>query len=367
MKKLLTVSLASTVLLTIPFTAHAERYHGMNINIKSQNNQSTKKVDLPVLNDKKTADALKNGNFSYKGITLHSSYSQITKALGQADEEMINKLDLGSMNTMTYGKKDELNIITLSHMRNAADDDHIVEGIDFNYEGKKVKLSDIKSIIGKPKSKDLSDFANKNKYDDELEYIYKNYRISFERPKGIWIVKNLDYSKDTGLTLVPDVKEGKLKNKEIKPLKSSELKAMRQGTFKYFDVKPGMTHQQVVNTIGDSNEEDIYRIKDIQMLTSQYGQTAPLEFNYKVMKRGADIMQAQLHMLTFDYWENDLQLKTIEKSLGKYTTSKSGSFKEQNNDKISKTATLTRTYGKHVEVYAEKEKSRWMVKSVIYK
>ncbi|UTG99649.1 hypothetical protein [Macrococcoides canis] len=365
MKKIISGVLASTLLFSGLSNADAS---GTGKNAPVTSNTKTAKPILPNLKNKADAQAVINGTYKIKGIGLNNTYTQMNKTFGYSKVEEHDVFAGGMIGSSEYmHNKQEFGFFFTTPKKDYVFNNLKIKSVYVDYTNKNIKYNDIKSNLGKPVHQDLTTFSNKNKNDDELQLTYKNANISLVRPKGTWVVSEVYMeTSDIGLDGTnTQPSKGKLYNVEIKPLTNQQLSAMKNGKFVYYKVKPGMKFSIIKKTIGDAVGDNIKRDLKYQYVTSEYGQEAPLVFEYKKQKRNAKVQDAVLDNMMFDYYDKNYKLSSLDKVLGKYTYSKVHKYKQEGTNEMM--YSLTREYGKHVAIYAEKEGKTWYVKEIYYK
>lgn len=356
MKKIMTATLLAAAVLPIT-SVHAEG------STHPQKMQSVRHatIQLPDLSNQATVNKIKNGTYRYKGIGLGDNYDSSTKKLGQYQSEKLESMDLGTVAQKAYSNEDII-IVGLNKKRTLSTKAMTVDSIDFKYHHT-VNYNDIKSLLGKAKTTEVTKNGTKNTKDDEMIKEYDKSVMTFHRSNGQWQLDELYITDDTTMTEDKHAGQGLYKNQPIKTLTKDELKAMKQGTYQFHDIALHSSYQDVLKKIGQSNEDIIERKNNKQQFSSIYGQTEPLGFFYKKAPVNSDVKKAELEKIRFAYNEKNIKVSTFEKTVGQPTSS----VVKSTNEYGDKVQTLYKSYGKHLSIIAEKTKGQWYVIDVSYK
>ena len=365
MKKIVSSILVGTLLVSGTSMADASGT-GKHAHVKQVKKKSAS--ILPNLKDKSDAQAIVKGTYKIKGIGLNNTYAQMSKKFGYSKVEEHEVFGAGTLGSAIYRSNNQEFAFQFSTPKKDYKFNNLkIKSVYIDYSNKNIKYDDVKKFLGKPVHQDLNTFSNKNKKDDELHLTYKNAFITLSRPKGIWMINDIEYeTNDYGLdgsNTKPS--KGKLYNKEINALSNKQLQAMKKGTFTFYKIKPGMKFSAIKRTIGDAVSDNIKRDQKYQYITSEYGQDEPLVLEYKKQKRNAKVHDAVLDNMMFDYYSRNYKVSSLDKVLGKHTFSKIHKYKQEGTNKMM--YSLTREYGKHIAIYGEKEGKTWYVKEIYYK
>ncbi|ULG73773.1 hypothetical protein [Macrococcus brunensis] len=315
------------------------------------------KVVFPDLKSQKTVTLLKKGIFAAQTIKIGDPYSKIYQKFGTPASEYESRSEEWAYAVAEFNK---ISFSAESDNRKIATNDMKINTIYFDYASKPVKLKDIQSVLGKYTASDMYDNDTKDPKDDILSREYGHLSLDMERPKGEWIVTGASMNEEVTYAIDPS----NLKDAEFATLKSSELKAMKAGTYSFFGVKPGMLNSQIVALIGESSSDDIFREKGkVKEVTSTYGSGYDVTLHYNI-PAGNTLKKIQYN---YDIYENVQTLSTVEKYLGKATSVKNSSYTEETEEGNEIVYTTTRQYGKHVTIKAVKQGKVWQVESIIYK
>lgn len=356
MKKVILSTIAASALLSVG-TANAATYPSDQFEVS----HSTKKpidVKLPNLKDKAIIEAMKNGIFEVNGIKMNTPYSEVINTLGKPKFEDIGRMDESSYATAAYKN---IMISASSEMRTTPISQMKVSDFFYDYSKKKIKLKDIKGTLGKTTSSDTIGLDTKTLKDDYLNNSYGHLNITMTRETGDWTVQNV--------SVVNEIEEenkidpnAPLKNAVIKPLKIKEIKAIQNGKFSFKGLTLGMKHEDVLNKVGESEIDNISNDKKVT-LTASYGNEGTVSLNYQL----TDKKEFTLKSMNFSSYTHPQKLATIEKSIGKATKAKYDSYTSEENGKKETIKTVTKTYGKHLVIDAEKQDNVWTVQSITYK
>ncbi|TDL93423.1 hypothetical protein ERX27_10400 [Macrococcus brunensis] len=313
------------------------------------------KVSVPDLKNKEVVKQLKQGTYSVNGVKLGTLYGQAKEILGTPENEYESRNSEGVILSADY-KKVGLSGDSVNRKENI--NNIRINSLSFYDEKKPVKFKDISAALGKYTSTELYDNGTKSIKDDFLFREYNHLAISFERTTGEWVATGFSVNeKET-----TPVNHSKLADAEIKMPTTKQILAMKNNAFTLFGVKPGMSRAEVIQTIGESSSDDVYREKGIiKRIDSAYGENMGLNLKYNVPAGN------KVKAIIFNNnSEEQIKLSSYEKVLGRATYEKKSSFEEEVNNKMYKIDTITRKYGKHLTIKAEKRGKEYKVVTVSY-
>ncbi|TDM07447.1 hypothetical protein [Macrococcus lamae] len=355
MKKIIlsTVAAASLLSLSIP-SVHAASYP-KDAYWPSPATKNPVKVELPNIKSKTVINQMKKGTYAVRGIKLGSPYGYVIKQLGVSKEEMINRSDDYVEVTAAYGN---MYISADAEERYASLNDLKVSYLSFNYLPKKIKQKDMIKLLGKADNTEIYGDDTKITDDDFMMNDYGHLNVTFTKQKGLWVLESVSVSpvdeSDAGKTL---------KDRKIKALTDQELLSMKKGTFSFYGVKPGMNHAEVLNLVGESSDDYIYRNGKSVNIIANYGSDNDVTFEYQSNANQEMVLKTMM-------WANYNQqskLSALEKIIGKPTKKTYDSYTSEEDGKNVVYKTFQHFYEKHIVVSGEQSNKVWYVNGITYK
>lgn len=139
-------------------------------------------------------------------------------------------------------------------------------------------------------------------------------------------------------------------------LTTSDISAMKKGTYAFKGVRLGTTFGSVQKLWGVSGSENVYRDADGTMVDWWYGKHDDITLSGYHSKRSASVSGTKVSTIDFTYDTKLPQLtSTLSKALGKPTYSET-----------TEPGWISREYGRYISVELVKENNKWYVFELTY-
>lgn len=305
----------------------------------------TKYYSSTAVDNEKDLKAIYNGTYSVKGIKLNQSFKYIKSKLGNMDALITIKDKEGTQVTADYG---DYELLFKSPKRYTSIDNLKLYAIDITLPDKSRMLrGDLIKILGEPSAVMPHELFDRT---ETFNYLHANFsEISNE-----WLAESITMYHPKLDRLSPvyhkdNFKVNKLKSVSERALTTSQLTAMKKGTFSYNGIRPGMTPASVYKAVGQSNSEEYSRDEEGMFLDQYYGIHDWISLSYDAENCDG---KYKVYDITFSFEGKKHSESQIRKILGKPASVSSEAYVDDETGK--------QVYEKYLEydnVYLTLEKS----------
>ncbi|MBC9875452.1 DUF1307 domain-containing protein [Macrococcoides bohemicum] len=240
MKKIMAGLIISTTLSTSLGLYHNEAFASKN----DENDVCSKmnyieKISTPKINDNVLLQ-MNNGKYNYKGIKLNDKVSDVKSLIGKYSDQKIYRTVKGLKYSLHYYDN---SFEAFSNNRYINPEQAKIKEMKFNANHPLLQ-NKVDAVLGKPSKEIITDGGIKTATYNHLQVNYIN--INNKWTTSSYTMFDTTYKK----YIKPrksNIKPGKYKNIKIETFTDHQLKQMKENTFKFKGVRPGMSEQQVIN------------------------------------------------------------------------------------------------------------------------
>lgn len=308
MKKIMAGLIISTTLSTSLGLYHNEAFASKNDeNAVCPKMNYIEKILTPKINDNVLLQ-MNNGKYNYKGIKLNDKVSDVKSLIGKYSDQKIYRTVKGLKYSLNYYDN---SFEAFSNNRYINPEQAKIKEMNFNANHPLLQ-SKVDAVLGKPSKEIITDGGIKTATYNHLQVNYIN--INNNWTTSSYTMFDTTYKKYIKVRK-SNIKPGKYKNIKIEAFTDDQLKQMKENTFKFKGVRPGMSEQQVYKLMGESKNSFHFYADRYHYMSQDYGNYpySGMRFNYRSTSCNG---KYKLESIIFSYNDANQTMSNIVKAIG---------------------------------------------------